>query len=748
MLGDGGAAGTADKAAFTGNLADYTIQALDANGNVVANPHANWAGVYAVRVSDNIASRTLADGVTTIPGDGKDILIGVEQMRFADQTINPEAYFDIAPTLDLHYVAQSQSQTIASDNFTGFTGNAYGRGSGWAANWSETGDNNSSGSGQILVDAAGGSTGLHITGGTPSGSFDGATVSRMVDLSAYQSVQLSFTVNESGLAAAQTVQAVFDPDGGGAAAAVVLATYNSSTNNAGTQTFNLTGPFTSAATLSFVSSAMNSTTNDIYIDNISITRQVTVDQFPGNNYTTNYTEQQTNPPSIALTPLITDPDDTLMKSANVHIRETIVGDQLNVGSLPSGITATGSGTATVVLTSALGASKADFQTALSAITFSNPTNDNPTSAQRHVDVTVSDGLKNSNLATTTISVTPVDDPGNAVADAIVTNFGGSNSANTAQTFAVPDWALLTNDSDPDSNPSINSVANNSSSLQSVSHSSQTVTVHDNATLGGSFSYTLSGATGPNITTAVSVSQQVGTTLAGTVANEILIGTDATTTFNGGDGNDVLFANGGNDSVNGGAGDDTIVYAVTTSGAFGTGTVTSGRDIIDGGANATTNPVGDRFILNGTTGSETFRIFSNKDDWDNNAGNGIQSSAAHAGITGLAAGTEIVITRGGTINNSTGALSGATVLAELSHIEEITVNTLDVTANDGNGTLNGSNGGFGSDSVSIIGNFTGTSLNYSTITVNDEQGGSTGRHLGAHLRPSHRVPHRRQRPRRR
>ena len=53
---------------FTGNLSEYTLQALDANGNVIAAPHGNWASVYAVRVTDSVATRTLADGVTSHSG--------------------------------------------------------------------------------------------------------------------------------------------------------------------------------------------------------------------------------------------------------------------------------------------------------------------------------------------------------------------------------------------------------------------------------------------------------------------------------------------------------------------------------------------------------------------------------------------------------------------------------------------------------------------------------------------------------
>ncbi len=85
-------------------------------------------------------------------------------------------------------------------------------------------------------------------------------------------------------------------------------------------------------------------------------------------------------------------------------------------------------------------------------------------------------------------------------------------------------------------------------------------------------------------------------------------------------------------------------------------------------------------------------------------------------------TEIVITRNGAI------------IAELDNIEEITVNALNVSANDGNGVPNG--GLTGGDTVAVFGDFTTTSLNFSTITVNGGQGNDTVDITG--LTSSHRV----------
>ena len=403
VLGDDIAAGAADIAKFSGNLAQYTLVALDLNGAVVANPHANWAQVYAIKVTDNRTAADLLDanGAPLLDSNGNlrvlegiDLVIGVENFQFADQSITPAAYFDQAPVVDLRYVAGPV--TVASDSFTG-TATAYGRGTGWATNWAELSDNNNAGTGQILV----ANNALNITGGTPANSFNGATISRTVNLSAHTSALVSFNVTEVGLAAGQTVQAWFDADGAGGAAAQLLATYTAATNTAAPQSFTLSGPFDTDATLSFAASAMSSTANDLYIDNITITTPG--DQFAGNTFSTTYTEQST-PATIASTPRITDADDSTLVSARIVLRGGVTGDRLNVGTMPPGVTATGNGTGTIILIGA--ASHAAYQAALTAITFSNPTNDNPTTANRFIDVTVNDGLRDSAVATTTVAVTP------------------------------------------------------------------------------------------------------------------------------------------------------------------------------------------------------------------------------------------------------------------------------------------------------------------------------------------------------
>ena len=526
MLGDAGNdASSADVVEFTGVLADYTLEALDINGQPVTDPHTNWGSVAAIRIKDN--GHTDPDPLLArAPTDGTDLLIGIEQLKFADGILNPQAYFDIAPTVDLDYVP-------------------------------------------------------------------------------------------------------------------------------------LPGP------------------NGTVLDGSA-----------GNNNATTYTENAAGT-AITTMPAIADPDDSTIHSARITLRETIPGDRLNVGTMPAGVTATGDGTGAIVLSGI--ASLAAYQQALAAITFDS-TSDNPTAQQRHIDVTVNDGLKDSATATTTVTVTPVDDATTAAADdLIITNFG-------TVAFTVPDWALTANDTDPDGAGinGINTISNLMTGINGTSHSniSQSVTIRDNAgpgtTPGGSFHYSLSnpaiGMTNPSPT--VTVIRDASGPLDGTVNADIIVGNGGSSTINADGGNDIIFSGRGADAVNAGDGDDTIVWnANNANGNNNNGT--DGRDVVDGGANATAMSVGDTFIVNGSNANETFNVYTVA-DWLALGGN-LASQ--------LNAGTEIVVARGGLSNNK--------IIAELRNVEELVINT-----------------GGGNDTVNVSGNFDATHLAYNTIHINGDDGDDT------------------------
>ncbi|MCB5174238.1 cadherin-like domain-containing protein [Microvirga sp. SM9] len=167
-------------------------------------------------------------------------------------------------------------------------------------------------------------------------------------------------------------------------------------------------------------------------------------------------------------------------------------------------------------------------------------------------------------------------------------------------------------------------------------------------------------------------------LIGSAGADLVLGFDGNDNIDAGLGNDVILAGNGNDTIN------------WDANAFG---ATDGRDIIDGGAGE------DTFDIDGRAGAETFRVYT-------------RAAAVAAGMTGLAENTEIVITRNGTNN--------ASIVAELDNIEEIMIGTRSVAVPGGPA----GGGAGGGDTVQIIGDFTQTSLNFNTITIDGDEGDDT------------------------
>ncbi|PTE19728.1 hypothetical protein C5F48_21330, partial [Cereibacter changlensis JA139] len=172
----------------------------------------------------------------------------------------------------------------------------------------------------------------------------------------------------------------------------------------------------------------------------------------------------------------------------------------------------------------------------------------------------------------------------------------------------------------------------------------------------------------------------GNTLNGTAFSDIINGAGGNDTINANAGDDTISGGTGNDTVNGGAGDDTVLWNAGLLGG-------DGRDIVDGGTETT---AGDTFVINGTDTAETYRVYTRDAYLTAGSPNGAINAA-----------TEIVVTRQAGLATA--------LIAELREIEEIVINT------NGGGLFNDN------DQVLIIGNFTGTSLNYNTITINGTEG---------------------------
>jgi len=148
-----------------------------------------------------------------------------------------------------------------------------------------------------------------------------------------------------------------------------------------------------------------------YIDNIKLAASN-----PDYDYETTYTEQEPPVMIVDSDVFIQDVDDVDMVSATVKLVDPVDGDMLSVvGNMPAEITADVSADGTTITFSGE-ASIALYEEAFKQLGFSNPTNDDPTDADRHIEFTVNDGDDNSNTAITTVHFTPVNDTPVAVDD--------------------------------------------------------------------------------------------------------------------------------------------------------------------------------------------------------------------------------------------------------------------------------------------------------------------------------------------
>ena len=620
-----------------------------------------------------------------------------------------------APTLDLNGDATVTTNGQYADNFNNSALNNSTGTTTWATSWAETGDNggtNSATAGQITIDN--GANVMRFGDNDTDAGNGTATIQRTVNLAGVTSATVSYSYNENsfddnvGTANDELVTVTFSDDGTFSAGHIqTIKTINGASGSGNITNVPLTGTFTANAAIRFVVSGTNnnSATDAVSIDNLSIATTTTtvVPGTPGNNYETTYNE---NAPGVAIAAgaLITD-DGTTIASSRVVLTNASAGDVLSVAGLPGGIGSSidtsvpGQITLNLTGTSSL----ANYRTAIQQVRYSN-SSENPNPADRILQVSVNDGLLNSNIATATVHVVPTNDAPVANTDTVITNV--ANGAN----FSIAVSALLANDTDPEGSPVTITAVNTPNGLNAPTLGATAVTVSDTGVAaGGSFNYVASDGTLSDPTTTVNVSQvATGGTINGGVTNEIIVGDGSggnivtgVGNINGGGGNDHIDAGDGNDVISGGAGNDIVL------GGTGNDTITlnatDGFDVIDGGAGT------DTFQLNGNGDTETFRIYA-------------RAAAIAAGVAVQGALTEIVITR----TVTTGLTTTTTVIAELDNIEEITVNTLNTTANNGNNPNTPDGGISNGDTIQVIGNFNApfTSLNFNTITIDGNAGDDT------------------------
>jgi Ca2+-binding RTX toxin-like protein len=169
----------------------------------------------------------------------------------------------------------------------------------------------------------------------------------------------------------------------------------------------------------------------------------------GSGFQTSYTEKQAPVRLADVDVSITDADSTVLQGATITLTNAQAGDVLSVlGALPAGITASVNGG---VITLTGEASLAAYQAALREIGFSS-TSSNPSTVDRTVEITVTDGGLLSNTAMTTIEVIEVNDAPTVTATSGTVSEEGLPGGVTDPNAPYPESAVLQgriNVSDPD-----------------------------------------------------------------------------------------------------------------------------------------------------------------------------------------------------------------------------------------------------------------------------------------------------------
>ncbi|MGO4852554.1 peroxidase family protein [Phaeovulum sp. W22_SRMD_FR3] len=637
ILGDHGAEGR-DIAVFRGRIADYTI---------TFNPDGT------VTVHDDRDPATTIDPVTGVDTfDGTDTLIGIETARFSNGTVK---IVNQGPSLALHAydLLGTYIETFGTASYSGTDAGSPSPAFDWTTSWVESNDNGSPNSGDIRI--SGGR--LNFTG-TNAGN---ESISRAINLAGVQSATLSFDYQDVNVTGSEAMNVeAWNGTGWDSLGSI-------NTSGSGSFSAVLSGAQLGAGSqIRFRASGNWDNGDDVFIDNIHIAVTGPA-AAPSVNYTAATYVEGGAEVAIANMPGITDPDDTSVHSARIVLLNARAGDMLNehgIGGdgISGAVTTEG---ANLVLTLTGTASFAEYQAAIQAVTFSSSSAD-PDETDRVIQVTVNDGYVDSNVALATVAVQAVDNIV-AGADRIITNFTG--------TIQVPAWALLANDSSPNSPLSLTSATETPAGQFSFSVSgTNPVNLSYTTTSDRTFTYTAHDGVLPDATGNVQVHFD-SNSINGTGADEIMFGDNDSDTFTGGGGNDIIFAGGGNDN--------TVWF------------VGDGRDTVNGGTGT-----GDTFTTNG---GGTYKIYAIA-----GASNAAQRSALATMLaTTFLTDTEIVIT-----HTPSGGMEG--VIAEIDNVEELVINGLNVTANNGGGLDTNLN-------VSVFGDFAPTALAYSTIHVNGGDG---------------------------
>ncbi|MGC1095367.1 MAG: hypothetical protein WA905_21805, partial [Pseudolabrys sp.] len=207
----------------------------------------------------------------------------------------------------------------------------------------------------------------------------------------------------------------------------------------------------------------------------------------------------------------------------------------------------------------------------------------------------------------TITIDPATTPMVVRDDYVVTN---------QTTISIPDWALLNNDTGPNSATQfISSVASPAAGDSPLTHAGSIVTYTDSNANGGSFTYTdTAGASFDNAN--VSIARDSSGAIDGTYLHEILVGGANAETINGNAGDDILIGNGGNDTLigsgsanvltggaggdtlTGGGANDTFVFKAVTDSQPGTGQFDTITDFTHGSDHIDTTAIAGATLVQG------------------------------------------------------------------------------------------------------------------------------------------------------
>jgi Ca2+-binding RTX toxin-like protein len=137
----------------------------------------------------------------------------------------------------------------------------------FASDWAESGDSGGSTTGQIRIDA-GNSNVMRFHGGTPAVDYNGAQITRTMNLSTASSAVITYTANADSLEAGETVTVQFAANG---TTFVNLQVISGETGTV-PYTHTVNGPFAANAAIRFVATGMNQVDDIVTIDNLVITR--------------------------------------------------------------------------------------------------------------------------------------------------------------------------------------------------------------------------------------------------------------------------------------------------------------------------------------------------------------------------------------------------------------------------------------------------------------------------------------------